>query len=210
MTASQPEILRAEGVRSLEVRWIFPCQLWAALTGWFGRFPAEMTVVEDAYLLDPHLPGLSVKIRGRRALEVKAYRGSPGLLEVAGRARGRLESWQKWSFPHGPLSHGNNDPAGWMPVTKRRRISWFSHGVRVPGLDEEPGCAVELTEVDVRGQAWWTLGFEATGPGDLLRGEMAAAAALVFAQWPPGGIKPGTDSSKSYAEWLRGAGERRP
>ena len=51
--------------------------------------------------------------------------------------------------------------------------------------------------------------FEAPGPGDLLPGEVAAAA-LVFAQWPPGGIKPGTDSSKSYAEWLRGAGERRP
>ena len=33
------------------------------------------------------------------ALEIKAYRGSPGILEVAGRARGRLESWQKWSFP---------------------------------------------------------------------------------------------------------------
>jgi hypothetical protein len=198
----QPESPRAEGVRSLEVRWIFPGQLAAALTGWFGRFPAEMTVVEDAYLLDPHLPGLSVKMRGRRALEVKVYRGSPGLLEVAGRARGRLESWQKWSFPHGPLSH---DPAGWMPVTKRRRISWFTQtaGVRVPRLDEEPGCAVELTEVDAGGKAWWTLGFEATGPVNLLRGEMAATAALMFAQSPPGGIKPGTDNSKSYAEWLR-------
>jgi hypothetical protein len=29
------------------------------------------------------------------ALEVKAYRGSPGILEVAGRACGRPESWQK-------------------------------------------------------------------------------------------------------------------
>jgi hypothetical protein len=33
---------------------------------------------------------------------------------------------------------------------------------------------------------------------------MAATAALVFAQSPPGGIEPGTDNSKSYAEWLRG------
>jgi hypothetical protein len=51
------------------------------------------------YLLDPPLPELSVKVRRGRALEVKAYRGSPGILEVAGRARGRMESWQKWSFP---------------------------------------------------------------------------------------------------------------
>ena len=176
VTASQPEILRAEGVRSLEVRWIFPCQLWAALTGWFGRFPAEMTVVEDAYLLDPHLPGLSVKIRGRRALEVKAYRGSPGLLEVAGRARGRLESWQKWSFPHGPLSHGNNDPAGWMPVTKRRRISWFSQtaGVRVPRLDEEPGCVVDSPR-----------SMQVARPGGPWALRQPAPAICYAAKWPP-------------------------
>ena len=60
--------------------------------------------------MDPPLPGLSVKIRGGGALEVKAYRGSPGILEVAGRARGHLESWQKWSFPYGPFSPGRQCP----------------------------------------------------------------------------------------------------
>lgn len=125
MTAAQPEDLGRQGVRSLEVRWIFPGQLAGAVTGWFGRFPAETTELEDAYLLDPHLPGLSVKVRGRWALEVKAYRGSPELLEVAGRARGRVESWQKWTFPHGPPSPGSAHQAGWRPVRKRRRISWW-------------------------------------------------------------------------------------
>src|SRR5215468_8174258 len=104
----------------------FPGGLAAAVAGWFSRFPAETTVLQDAYLLDPHLPGLSVKVREGRALEVKVYRGSPGLLEVAGCARGRLESWQKWSFPHGPASVGGADLAGWRPVSKRRRISRFS------------------------------------------------------------------------------------
>jgi hypothetical protein len=112
---------------------------------------------------------------------VKAYRGGPGLFHVAGRARGRLESWEKCSFPHGPPSHDSGDPSGWRPVSKRRRISWLSlaSGLArsdVPGLDEEPGCAVELTDVHVRGEAWWTLGFEATGPADALRGELEAVA----------------------------------
>jgi hypothetical protein len=211
MTAAQLESLGSDGVRSLEVRWIFTGQLTAAVAGWFGRFPAETKVVEDTYLLDPHLPGLSVKVRGGRALEVKMYCGSPGLLQVAGGGRGRLECWQKWSFPHGPPGHDSSDPAGWRPVTKRRRISWFSLAggparAGAPGLGEESGCAVELTEVDVRGEAWWTLGFEATGPAEALHGELDAAAALVFGQALPGGVKLGVGDSTSYAQWLR----RRP
>ena len=95
MTAEPPQSLVTEAVRSLEVRWTFPGQLEAAVARWFGRFPAGLESREDTYLLDPQLSGLSVKVRGDGALEVKAYRGSPGILPGAGRARGRMESWQK-------------------------------------------------------------------------------------------------------------------
>jgi hypothetical protein len=207
MTAEPPQSPVTGAVRSLEVRWIFPGQLESAVAGWFGRFPAGTESREDIYLLDPQLPGLSVKVRGGEALEVKAYRGSPGILEVAGRARGRLESWQKWSFPFSPLSPGSAGPAGWRPVRKRRRISRFSLAsgqivAHVPGVGQEPRCEVELTEVHARGRDWWTLGFEATGSADLLRSELQATAALVFAHPLPGGVQPGPDESRSYAEWL--------
>jgi hypothetical protein len=211
MTAKPPESPVTEAVRSLEVRWIFPGQLEAAVAGWFGRFPARLESREDTYLLDPQLPGLSVKIRAGGALEVKVYRGSPGILEVAGRARGRMESWQKWSFPVGPLSQGSGDPAGWRPVRKKRRLSRFSRAsepvlARAAGLGQELGSEVELTEVRTCGQDWWTLGLEATGPADLLRSELEATAAVVFAQALPGGVEPGPDESRSYAQWL----SRRP
>ena len=207
MTAEPPESPATEAVRSLEVRWIFPGQLGTAVAGWFGRFPARTESREDIYLLDPRLPGLSVKVRGSEALELKAYRGSPGILEVAGRARGRMESWQKWSFPCRPLRQGSAAPVGWRPVRKWRQISRFSLASgRVvphpPGLGGEPGCEVELTQVRTRSEDWWTLGFEATGPAALLRGQLEATAALVFAQAVPGGVEPGTDDSRSFAEWL--------
>ena len=202
MTAVPLQSLVTEGVRSLEVRWIFPGQLEAAVAGWFGRFPARMESRQDTYLLDPPLPGLSVKVRGCGALEVKAYRGSPGILEVPGRAGGRLESWQKWSFPVSPPGPGGGAPAGWWPVRKRRRISGFSLAsgqvvARGPGPGGEPRCEVELTEVRTRGQDWWTLGFEATGPASLLRSTLEATAALVFARALPGGVEPGPDESRS-------------
>jgi hypothetical protein len=204
MTADSPV---TEAVRSLEVRWIFPGQLEAAVARWFGRFPARAESREDAYLLDPPLRGLSVKIRGAGALEVKADCGSPGILEVAGRACGRMESWQKWSFPFRPASGDSGTPPGWTPVRKRRRISQFSPAsrpsvARAPERGQQPQCGVELTEVHARGQDWWTLGFEATGPADLLRSELEATAALVFAQALPGGVEFGPDDSRSYAQWL--------
>ncbi len=207
MTAELTQIPVTEAVRSLEVRWIFPGQPEAAVAGWFGRFPARVESREDTYLLDPQWRGISVKVRGGSALEVKVYRGSQGILDLAGRARGRMESWQKWSFPFSPPRHDGSGPAGWTPVHKRRRISRFSLAsgqivARAPELGRQPQCEVELTEVRTRGQDWWTLGFEATGPASLLRSALQATAALVFAQVLPGGMEPGPDESRSYAEWL--------
>ena len=207
MAAERSDSPVTEAVCSLEVRWIFPGQMESAVAGWFGRFPAGTESREDTYLLDPQLRGLSVKIRGAGALEVKAYRGSPGILEVAGRASGRMESWQKWSFPVRPLRLGSADPVSWRPVRKRRRISQFSSAsgpavARVPGMGQQPRCEVELTEVHTNGQDWWTLGFEATGPASLLRSELEGTAELVFAQALPGGVVPGPADSRSYAQWL--------
>jgi hypothetical protein len=206
MPAAQLESPVTAGIRTLEVRWIFPGELETPVAGWFGRFTAGTESREDAYLRS-HLSGLSVKIRGGRALEVKVYQGSPGVLDVAGRARGRMESWEKWSFPCGEPSPGGGDLAGWRSVHKRRRIGWFSLAsdpglIRTTGLGEKPGCAVELTEVITRDEAWWTLGFEATGPADLLRSGLEATASAVFAQAWPSEVKLGMSDSWSYAEWL--------
>ncbi len=206
MTA-QPQVPPPERVRSLEVRWILPGRLEAAVTGWFARFPAQMESRQDSYLVDPQLRGLSVKLRQGRAFEVKVYQGSPGVLQVAGRARGSLESWAKWSFPCDPVGWGGTGMAGWRPVHKLIRRFWLASGqlpAGAQGLGGEPGCEVELTEVRVGRQAWWTLGFEATGPASLLRAELEAAAALVFAQPMPGGVELGTDDSQSYTKWLTG------
>ena len=119
-----------------------------------------------------------------------------------------MESWQKWSFPFNPPRPDSGDLAGWRPVRKRRRISRFSLAsgqimARALGVGGEPQCEVELTEVRTDGQDWWTVGLEATGPAGLLRSALQATAELVFTQPLPGGVEPGPDQFRSYAEWLR-------
>jgi hypothetical protein len=200
-----PEEEVADPVRSLEVRWILPGPLGTATADWFGRFPAAVESRADSYLLNPDLAGLSVKLRGTGALEVKAYRGSPGILDAAGGVRGRLEFFEKWSFPSGTPAADSGDPAGWLLVRKRINHFWLARG-QIHTRRPPPGelrCGVELTEVGAGGKAWWTLGFEAAGPVGLGRGELDAAAALVFAHALPAGVALSTENSTSYRQWLR-------
>ena len=61
---------------------------------------------------------------------------------------------------------------------------------------------MELTQIRMDGTTWWTLGIEATGPTSTLRYALETAAALVFADAPPGGVAFGAGNSRSYTEWL--------
>jgi len=197
----------AGGLSTVEVRWILPGQLDAAIAGWFRRFPAWTESREDAYLIRPVLRGLSVKLRAGRELEVKSCHGCPGILDAAGRARGRLESWRKWSFPFGPLGPFDAEPSAWSVVHKRRRVSQFRLAsgrimAGIPGRATEPSCAGELTEVSSGSEAWWTLGFEATGPADLLSSTLQRTAALMFAQALPADVEFDMSHCQSYADWL--------
>jgi hypothetical protein len=207
MTSAAFEGSFLEGVPSLEVRWILPGRLDTAVAAWFETSVSLLESREDAYLLRPDLGTLSVKVRGGRALEVKVFLGSPGILDLPGRARGRMQSWQKWSFPFRPLSPGAGEADGWERVAKHRRTIRFAlTGGRIACAGEpadEARCAVELTELRMQHRDWWSIGFEATGPAGLLRTGLEAAAALVFTQAPPGGVRLRMADSMSYAEWLR-------
>lgn len=192
---------------SLEVRWILPGVLGTAMREWFGRFPAGTETRQDTYLLQPHLPGLSVKLRADSALEVKSYLGSPGILALPG--RGRLESWRKWSFPYDAPDRTGAVPAGWINVRKRRRGIWFPFAVSqdpvpIPKPAAGTGCTVELTEARVRDEPWWTVGFEAAGSVGQLRGALQHAADQMFARPLPSGVVFSLDNSRSYTQWLNG------
>ena len=210
MTSLASDVAVSSGPPSLEVRWIRPGQLDPAMLEWFGRFPNATESREDDYLIRPDLDGLSVKIRGGRALEVKVFRGSRGVLDVPGRARGFLEHWQRWSFPLGSLSQGIDAEGTWTAVHKVRRMTAFGRddevqlSAGVPSPQQDTGCAVELTEVIMHGQSWWTLGIEATGPTDGLQTLLRETAAIVFDLAMPDGMELTSTDSGSYVSWLRG------
>ena len=128
--------------------------------------------------------------------------GSPGTLDVPGRARGGMEAWQKWPFPFDPLCQEGSGPPGWRTVSKRRQICRFTlHDEEIVAGAGEPGAG-GTHRVRTGDEAWWSLGLEATGPAHLLRTILEATAMLVFAKAVPGGAELSTGNSRSYAEWL--------
>jgi hypothetical protein len=173
------------GVVSLEVRWIHPGRVPPLLLEQLEPFPDGIEVREDRYLTDPVLPDVSVKIRGGVHLDVKAFRHSPGRLSLPGGTRGRLELWERWSFPLAAVPQPLVDAAAWTRVEKGRRRRSFAPAA--DGLAERPladaaspGCSLELAEVIVDGAVWWTLGLQAVGPLETLHRDLQAAAVTLI------------------------------
>lgn len=190
---------------TLEVRWILPGRVDAATVGWFTRLATATESRVDSYLLNPRLQDLSVKIRAGSQFDVKAFRGSPGVIEVAGGSMGRMGAWQKWSFPLGPESQPAPNSRAWRRVRKRRMIAWFgaSGGPLTDTADQGAAqCAVELTDITVGDEPWWTLAFEASGPSSWRRRAVGNAATFAFAEPIPTDITLDLDNSVSYAQWL--------
>jgi len=181
---------------SLEVRWLRPGGLPAAMIEWFSPFAAEFETREDTYLIAEHVHGVSVKIRGGERLDIKVAGEGCEVLDVPGRARGRTRHWTKWSFPIPPVPDEDFAPPDWARVKKHRRIGRF------PGASDESTCAVEVTEVLRGGEQWWTVGFEAAGRPERQRATLDATAALLFTNPLPDGVELRMTDSLSYAEWL--------
>jgi hypothetical protein len=197
--------LISDGELSLEVRWIIPGVLAPEMIEWFAPSAAGVETRRDSYLVNRTGPDVGVKVRDDSQLDVKVYGGSPSILTVPGLAQGRLGWWRKWSFPLRAVA-GAGEPAGWASVQKVRRIRFYSLDGR-PILSKADatvtgGCAVELSEVLVDRRRWWTLGFEATGPGRALIDQLNASVAMMFDDPLPTGVTLDIAHSVSYSEWL--------
>lgn len=193
------------GVRSLEVRWISSGPVPAALIDLLGPFPIPIERRADRYLVDPGTPELGVKIRDGIQLDLKVYRGSPGRLQVPS-GEGTLEGWEKWTFPMGEMTP-DPDAEGWVMLHKTRHRRTFD--LTAAGLVErsvagevDPGCTLELTEVDGGGDIWWTLALEATGSPASLEPCLRACVGLLLDRSLPDGIELRPETSMSYTRWL--------
>jgi hypothetical protein len=193
-----------------EVRWFQRGPLPAAVRVWFegrGSRMAYQAPRRDRYL---GLPGdaLSIKLREGR-VEIK-LRQQPGeFLRLHPQVTGILERWHKWSFALA-------DPAAvvpgilatdpfWQAVDKHRGVARYRVAGAEPPVAVAPdvypvqGCEVELVELYVGVQAWWSLCFEAFGQGHGLPEALQATARQFLGGEPP---YLAAGDSCGYPAWL--------
>ncbi len=196
---------------TLEVRWFGPGPSPGGLAAWFDDLgapgPQRRT---DTYLLLPGTDDLGVKLReGGEAFEIKLRQQDLGDAKLAG-VSGRLERWEKWSFPvrddvcrEAALGL---PPASLVDVEKDRRMMSYrlaGDGSAIRAHEGEgDGCSVELTALTVQGSDWWSVGFEAFGSEARLHDALRATEEAVFALATAGSAVLAAALSCGYPAWL--------
>jgi hypothetical protein len=188
-------------VMTHEVRWLRRGAVPRNLTEWFSQLPHVTETRVDRYLVKPQVTGLSLKIRGDESIDVKQRQGSLGVVRVAGRLTGPADAWLKTSIPlpeePGWLAASADD--AWIRAVKRRLRAFPLDTPSASGADSS--CVVELTEVEVLSELWWTVGFEVSGPLALDR--LHRAAAVVFGDPAAPVYRFRAEEATPYGEWIQ-------
>jgi hypothetical protein len=201
----------ARASTTLEVRWIHRGPVPGAMVAWLGPFDNWIERREDRYFVVPSIPDLGIKIRDTVQFDLKAFRGSLGKLTVPDVGRGRLELWEKWSFPLHASALPPVDAVGWLTLEKTRRRRSFEvredEAVERP-VDQAllPGCSIELTEFAVGEGLWWALCLEATGGRETLERNLHVTAAKLLRGPSPDPKLLDLRHSMSYSRWLHRRG----
>lgn len=208
---------------SAELRWFERGTLPAAIAQWFQQdelgdhlTPPEERV--DVYLYLPECEYMGIKLRQGR-LEIKWRKAELGNMGFGDTVEGKAEKWGKWLCEDSTQESFQPQDVGgeklWVSVKKvrcLRRFAWRPSQRRYQVLVDEPikavpvtasidqGCNVELTQLGINGNNWWSLAFEAFGEDDCLIDNLQAVAGKVFKTY--GGLKLQFQDSYAYPSWL--------
>ena len=169
-----------------EIRWFHPGPLPPDAEAWFGEVIAVACVEArtDRYLV-PVADDCGEKLREGRAESKQRLATARPL--VCGSAAGTPEVWSKTVVDDLPDRRS-------VEVAKRRRY----------GRVETRGgrCTLELAALDVAGEAWWTVGLEASGQGP---GRRLPALREAAQRWLTHAAAPDLPAAaaRAYPAWLR-------
>jgi hypothetical protein len=210
---------------TVETRWFFagPSQRHPELHHWFETcrpFSAsgDLTKPEwrgrvggepDVYLLMTGCTDMGVKWR-EGTLQIKGRVADLGARRFSGRHQGRVQRWIKWTYPEVPAAYralfddAGNAGLETASVHKTRALRMISLDSAEPaevspGIVLEHGVGVEMTDLELRGERFCSIAFEAF-PDDAV--SVAGFDSVVAGFLDELGQSLSADASLSYPEWL--------
>jgi hypothetical protein len=162
-----------DNFQTIEVRWFYPGELPAAVSNWFETVGVRLENIDTRsdFYLQSSSPDVGVKLR-QGNLEVKYRQQELGQFAIDGMANSRIEQWSKWICVDDAAGLSPTklaDKPGWLKVDKirDRRLYRVEFGdpillnqIATPTVDI---ASIELTQLQVRSQAWWTVACEYFG-----------------------------------------------
>jgi len=197
---------------TVEVRWFGTGAVPAEVQRWFQGKEHEAEAQPprtDHYLRLGRNEDLGVKLREGR-IEIKQRQRDFGLVRFHPQIAGRVEQWRKWSLSlaggEGHLADILVPASAWIAVHKVRRVHTYqvAAGTKVgatpAGTYPGWGCNLELAELTVGDEPWWTLGLEAFGPEVALRETLLLVADQAFSHKQAPTLR--AADSYAYPLWL--------
>ncbi|MCC5634257.1 hypothetical protein LC593_00020 [Nostoc sp. CHAB 5844] len=193
---------------TIELRWFYPGTIPTEIEEWFPQ-NCSPEKREDWYLYAPGCNYLGIKLRQER-LEVKWRKAELGVVRFGELIEGKAEKWGKWmcsdstgeSFQPA-MVFGNSI---WVNVQKVRRLQYYQilahSSVQAVANDEniDNSCSVEITQLLIQEQAWWSLALEAVGEYSHLLENLRATASCVFNNYRASKLI--AANSYAYPQWV--------
>jgi hypothetical protein len=179
-----------------EVRWFNSGNIPLYIQSWFERsclLPSTKLPEnrEDVYLYTPGCDYLGIKLR-QGGLEIKWRDRDINKIEFNYLVKGNVEKWKKWrcsdsSEESFSLQQIGDNPV-WVKVGKFRYSQLYQVVDKTPqpvsnhaGVDN--GCSLELTNVEINGNKWWSIALEAFGENCDLQNNLHVTAELIFSDY---------------------------
>ncbi len=198
---------------STELRWFYPGKLPEAICAWFssqslGSVLEPPEKREDIYLvIASDCDYMGIKLRQGR-LEIKWRKAELGIVSIAPQVKGKLESWDKWTCEDSKTENFQPqsvvDKSHWLKISKVRQQRKYQ--VLKQNLVQEAnlfatidrGCNVELTQLNIGGDDWWSIALEAFG--ESTDENLHVVANKVFQHYNAFSLEP--KNSFAYPSWL--------
>lgn len=179
-----------------EVRWFYAGNIPENVEYWFKhncllspiKVPEKR---EDVYLYLPKCDYLGIKLR-QGALEIKWRYPQSNAIRFGSLIEGNLEKWKKWRCLDSTeetfqLAQIGDNPI-WVRVAKVRYSQLYQVTANTAKPvstdtdidDVDNGCTLELTNVEINGNTWWSIALEAFGEHSKLKSNLQLTADFVF------------------------------